>query len=71
MVYGLSILREPWFTIIDHYTPIGVDPEELTHVAFFWFTMYAFPTLSCEHREGMISWLQMSDTLANALNNTE
>jgi len=71
MVNGFSILREPWFTITDHDTPVGVDPEELTHVALFWLTMHTIPTLSCEHREGMVSWLQMSDTLANALNNTE
>jgi len=35
MVYGFSILREPWLPIIDHHTPIGVHPKELTHVALF------------------------------------
>lgn len=34
MVNWLPLNREPRLTIINHNTPVSIDPEEVTHIAF-------------------------------------
>ena len=69
MVYWLSVLRESGLAVTDHNTPVCVDPEEVTHVAFFRLTVWALSTLACEYRKSMISGFQMSHSLPYALHN--
>lgn len=71
VIYWLSILGEPGLAITEHSTPVSVDPQEITHVAFLWLTVPALLALPREHRKDMVSWLEISHTLTYAFHNSK
>jgi hypothetical protein len=69
MVNGLPSDRKPWLAIIQHHTPVSVNPKKIAHITLFWFAMSAFLTLSCEDRKHMVTGFEVCHTLPNTLNN--
>ncbi|KAJ0547151.1 hypothetical protein HanIR_Chr08g0368901 [Helianthus annuus] len=53
----VAINRKSRFLIVKHDTPVGVDPEKVTHVALFGLTVSTLFAFSSENREHMIPGL--------------
>ncbi|KAJ0924357.1 hypothetical protein HanPSC8_Chr05g0227231 [Helianthus annuus] len=66
---GLAVDRESRFLIVKHDSPVGVDPEKVTHVALFGLTVSTLFAFSCENRKNMIPWLKISHSFPNTLHN--
>ena len=71
VVNGLSIFGESCLAISEHMTSVIIEPKSFTQVALCWLTVAAFLTFSCENRENMISWFELSHTLTYTLHNSE
>jgi hypothetical protein len=70
VINWLSILGKPGLAVIEHSTPVSIDPQEFTQIAFLRLTMYALLALSSEHREDMVSRFEFSYTLTYAFHNS-
>lgn len=67
MVNRLAANREARLAIPDHHTSVGVDPEQITHVALRRLAMWAFLALPGEHREDVVTRGNICHALSNTL----
>ncbi|KVI04865.1 hypothetical protein Ccrd_016809 [Cynara cardunculus var. scolymus] len=66
-----SLDRKPRLLIMNHDSPIGVDPQEIAHITLFGLTVSTFLAFSGENRKNMVSRLKISHSFPNTLHNPD
>lgn len=69
MVDGLAFDGEASLAITNHDATVGVDAQEVAHVALLWLAVRALLALPSEYRKYMIPWRQLCHPLTHTLNN--
>ena len=67
----LPVDGKPRLAVVEHNASVGIDPEEVTHVALRRFAVSALLALAGEDREDVVARLQVGHTLADTLHNSD
>ena len=71
VVDGLSINEEACLAVVEHHPPVGIYPEEITHVALLRFTMATLSAFPGENGQDVVARLEISHTLTHTLHNSD